>query len=120
MKAPALLSLIDQEAGAFQRIDNKWRPQNLLFELQMKTLMDDMTRRFNLVVQAESEFQGLIRAAFFVKSIRQLNLILKRANFVRRINDLAFIQAVSDFYSVYGEMLRYLKIDQARGQLQPI
>jgi hypothetical protein len=52
--------------------------------------------------------------------MRKMGLILKRAHFVRRANHLAFGQAVSEFYSAYGEILRYLKIDEARGKLEPV
>jgi len=115
----ALLDLLEQEAGAFKQVDNRWRPQNLLFELQMTELMNDMTRRFLRLKESEKELKTLDRAELFIKHLRRMGLILKRANFVRRTNDLAFVQAVSDFYAAYGEVLRYLKIDQARGQLQP-
>lgn len=82
--------------------------------------MNDMARKYSRLKEAEDELQTLDRADLLVKLLRRMGLILKRANFVRRANDLAFIQAVSDFYSAYGEVLRYLKIDQARGQLQPV
>lgn len=120
MGTPILLDLLDQESASFKQVDSKWRPQNLLFELQAKELMNDMARKYSRLKEAEDELQTLDRADLLVKLLRRMGLILKRANFVRRANDLAFIQAVSDFYSAYGEVLRYLKIDQARGQLQPV
>jgi len=55
-----------------------------------------------------------------LKSVRQLEFILRRAKYVRLANQLAFGQAVASFYTVYGNILRYLKIDQARGHLQPV
>lgn len=116
---PNLLGLLDEEQGSFAQIDSKWRPQNLFFELQMKELMADMLTRFKRLKEAEGEIQSLDRAPQLLKLVRKMGLIIKRAHFVRHSNNLAFVQAVSDFYTAYGEVLRYLKIDQARGQLQP-
>jgi hypothetical protein len=112
--------LIDQEIGSFQKIDNKWRPQNLFFELQTKELMNDMVRRYNRLKEAENELQTLDRAERLLRLMRKMGLILKRAHFVRRANHLAFGQAVSEFYTAYGEILRFLKIDEARGKLEPV
>lgn len=120
MGAPILRDLIDQEIGSFQKIDNKWRPQNLFFELQTKELMNDMVRRYNRLKEAENELQTLDRAERLLRLMRKMGLILKRAHFVRRANHLAFGQAVSEFYTAYGEILRFLKIDEARGKLEPV
>lgn len=120
MGTPILYDLLMQEAGAFHRLDSKWRPQNLFFELQTKQLMNDMIRRYQRLKEAENELQTLVRADRLLRQVRRMGLIIKRAYFVRRANHLAFGQAVSEFYTAYGEVLRYLKIDQARGQLQPV
>lgn len=112
-----LEDLLGEEQNAFAQIDSKWRPQNLLFELQMKELMRDMERRVNRLKEAESELDVLDRSSQYQKLLRKMTLIVKRAHFVRLSNNLAFMQAVSDFYTAYGEVLRYLKIDQTRGQL---
>ena len=79
-----------------------------------------MTRRYEALQASEGELKGLDRSELLLKYLRQLRLIVKRANFVRRGNQLAFAQAVSEFYSAYGEVLRYLRIDQARGKLEPV
>ena len=120
MGTPILRDLVDQEAGSFQRINNKWRPQNLFFELQTKELMNDMVQRYSRPKEGENELQTLDRADRLLKLVRKMGLILKRAHFVRRANHLAFGQAVSEFYTAYGEILRYLKIDEARGKLEPV
>jgi hypothetical protein len=114
-----LQTLVDEEAGAFQRIDSKWRPQNLFYELQTKTLLHDMDRRYTRLKEGESELQMLDRGDRLLKLVRRMGLVIKRAHFVRRSNHLAFGQAVSEFYTAYGEVLRYLKIDEARGKLEP-
>jgi len=114
-----LQDLIDEEAGAFQKINSKWRPQNLFYELQTKELIRDMVRRYRRLKEGERELQKLDRADLLLQHVRRMGLIIKRAYFVRRANHLAFCQAVSEFYTAYGEILRYLKIDEARGKLEP-
>lgn len=120
MGTPNLVKILDQETGAFQRIDNVWRPQHLFLPLQTQTLVKDMNHRYALVKASEEEFKTLERSSFYLKSVRQLEFILRRAKYVRLANQLAFGQAVASFYTVYGNILRYLKIDQARGHLQPV
>lgn len=117
---PRLVDLLNQETNSFQRIDNHWRPQNLFFELQTQELLKDMTRRFEALKASEDELKQLERADLLLKLMRRMGFIIRRANFVRRANHLAFGQAVAEFYTAYGEVIRYLKIDQARGQLQPV
>lgn len=70
--------------------------------------------------EGADELQQLERSDLFIKLYRRLEFIVKRANFLRRGNDLAFIQAVAEFYTNFGEVLRRLKIEQAKGQLQPV
>lgn len=119
MGVPGLVNLLDEETGLFQRVDNTWRPQNLFMDIQTQALLKDMERRYEALKAAEDELKTLDRAELLLKRLRSLRLIVKRANFVRRANHLAFAQAVSEFYSAYGDVLRYLRIDQARGKLQP-
>lgn len=120
MGTPNLNSILDQEIGSFQRIDNVWRPRHIFFQLQTQELVKDMNRRLALVKASEEEFKKLQRSSFYLKSARHLEFILRRAKFTRLANQLAFGQAVSEFFTVYGNILRYLRIDQARGHLQPV
>lgn len=120
MGTPLLLDLLSQEAGSFQRLDNKWRPQDLFFELQTQVLLKDMFHRYSALKAATDELRTLDRAELLFKYLRQMEFILRRAKFARRFNHLAFGQAVSDFYTAFGQVLRYLKINQARGRLQPV
>lgn len=114
-----LFDLLSEETGTFQRIDNVWRPQDLFMDIQTQVLLKDMVRRYEALQASEVELKTLDRSELLLKRLRSLRLIVKRANFVRRANHLAFAQAVSEFYSAYGEVLRYLRIDQARGKLKP-
>lgn len=114
---PLLESLVAREGVDFERISNQWRPINLLFELQAKSLMKDMSKRYANLVQANSELQTLDRADMYLKLVRKMKLVVRRAYFVRRLNQLAFLEAVTEFYTAYGKVLRFLKIDQQRGLL---
>lgn len=78
-----------------------------------------MERRYSRLKEGENELQKLVRGDHLLKLVRRMGLVLKRAHFVRRSNHLALGQAVSEFYTAYGEVLRYLKIDEARGKLEP-
>lgn len=116
---PLLYTLVQREGTSFERITNQWRPTDLLFELQSKALMKDMARRYASLLQAEGELQMLDRADFYLKLVRKMKLVLRRAYFVRRLNQLAFVEALAEFYSAYGRVLRFLKIDLGRGLLAP-
>ena len=113
----SLLEILNAEGGSFERLDYSWRPKNLFFELQTKDLLADMLRRQKNLSTAIGEFQRLDRMEFYLKQVRKITFIIRRAKFVRQSNHLAFGQAVSEFYTAYGQILRYLKIDQARGVL---
>lgn len=78
-----------------------------------------MARRYNFLVAAQVEFQKLDRADVYLSLVRKSKLVLRRAFYVYRMNHLAFLVAVSEFYSAYGQILRFLKIDMARGKLPP-
>jgi len=116
---PLLYDLVRREGVSFERITNQWRPTDLLFELQSKALMKDMARRYSLLIQAEEELQALDRADFYLRLVRKMKLLVRRAYFVRRLNQLAFLEAVSEFYTAFGSVLRFLKIDLGRGLLAP-
>jgi hypothetical protein len=109
---------LDREADSFRRLDNFWRPKNLFLQIQTQELMRDMNHRYAELKAGEGELMKLERASTYQKQLRRLEFIIRRAKFVRLSNQLAFGQAVSDFYTVYGKMLRFLKFDQARGKLQ--
>lgn len=119
MATPLLYALVQREGTAFERITNRWRPKDLLFELQAKEMMKDMARRYASLLQAEGELQMLDRADFYLKLVRKMKLVLRRAYFVRRLNQLAFLEAVAEFYAAFGLVLRFLKIDLGRGLLAP-
>jgi len=117
---PILLSILNEEVGTFQRIDNQWRPKNLFFKIQTQELLRDMVRRYTELKSAQEEIKLLDRAEMYLKHLRTLRLVLKRAMFLRLANHLAFAQAVTEFYTTFGVVLRYLRFDQGRGRLTPV
>lgn len=119
MASPGLLTILEQEdgSGTFQRGDNVWRPRNLFFEIQTQDLLKDMVKRYETLKESQNELKVLERATMYQQRLREMRLILKKAHFIRRANHLAFAQAVSEFYTAYGQVLRYLRIDKARGKL---
>lgn len=114
-----LQTLVDEEGNAFERLSHQWRPTDLIIEHQAKDMLKDMTHRYAQLTDAQVEFQKLDRADVYLKLVRKTKLVLRRATFVYRLNHLAFLAAVAEFYLAYGQILRFLKIDQARGLLSP-
>lgn len=120
MATPGLLGILVEETGTFNRTDNLWRPKNLFFDIQTQGLLRDMVRRYTALKTSEVELKTLDRAEMYLKHLRNLRFIVKRAHFLRRANHLAFAQAVTEFYTIFGVVLRYLRFDQARGKLTPV
>lgn len=75
-----------------------------------------MQARYEHLAAAQEELQTLDRADKYIKFLHRMRLWLREASFKWKADQLAFIQAVSGFYSDYGAVLRYLKFDQARGR----
>lgn len=119
MPTPKLYKILESESGSIQRIDHAWRPKDLLFEMQTQELLADMVLRYGELEAAQGEVKGLDRGAQMLSSLKKLRLVVKRATFVRRANQLAFMQAVTEFYTVYGDLLRFLKMDAQRGRVTP-
>lgn len=87
-----------------------------------RNLLKDAQGRFELLTAAEDEFQTLDNANRYFKIIRKMRLGIRKAQFAWRSDDLEFIKQIADFYSGYGTILRYLKIEEARGRFgsQPV
>jgi hypothetical protein len=111
--------ILEQEAGAFQRLDRKWRPQNLLPEPYRRSLLKDIQGKYERIFSALDEFTTLDRGAIYVKLVHRMRLYVQKAKFAWRFDDLAYFQAVTGFYSDYGTLMRLLATDKARGRLDP-
>jgi len=79
-----------------------------------------MIRRYTRLKESLEELKQLDRAEMYLKQVRSLRLLVKKAYFLRRANHLAFAQAVTEFYSIFGVVLRFLRFDEARGNLKPV
>lgn len=114
----ALLNeIIEQEGSDFQRLNNRWRPTDLLQSQQVRLLLRDLEAKFNLLSQAEGEFATLDRRDIYITIIRRMRLWLRQARFSWKSDHLQFIQAIASFYRDYGRILRLLRIDAQRGRL---
>jgi hypothetical protein len=112
-----LRRIVEQEGTSFQQIEHFWRPQNLLMSAQVRVLIHDIERRFERLSEAEGELETLDRADKYIKLLRRMRLDVRTATFTWKANQLRFIQAVTQFYSDFGAVLRLLKQDQQRGLL---
>lgn len=115
MRFRFLPKLLEQESG-FYRIDNQWQPKQLLPDPYRRDLLKDAQSRLAALEQAEDEFQALDRSSLFIGLLKTLRLVVRRAQFAWRTDDLKFLQSISEFYSGYGTILLHLKHEHARGR----
>lgn len=116
MDYPLLKQLVEQEGRTFQRIDQRWRPSDLLMLPQVRLLLRDIERRYDLLAEAEPEFKKLSRSDLYITMVRRMRLWVRRATFTWKSDQLTFIQLVAKFYKDYGQILRLLKYEQLRGR----
>lgn len=111
-----LPTILEHEGSQFYRLERRWRPKDLIPEPFRRSMLKDVQARFTRLEEAESEFQTLDRATFFLTVLRRMRLTVRDAKFAWRTDDLKFIESISNFYTDYGTILRNLKIEQARGR----
>lgn len=110
--------ILQQEAKAFQRIENQWRPSDLLPEIQSKLLMNGLVKKYEYLSAATDELSSLDRADIYHRLLKQMGLNVRKALYFRRSNQVAFLQSVAEFYTDFGRVLRLLKIDDQRGKFK--
>lgn len=108
--------LLQQEGDRFYQIDKRWRPKDLIPSIISSNILKDAVAKFKGLQEAQAELQTLDRAPIYTRILNRMQLALRRAQFAWRADDLLLIQAIAEFYSDYGTVLQYLKIDQARGR----
>jgi hypothetical protein len=79
-------------------------------------LLKNVQARFSHLEAAEDELQSLVKAPLFIKILRRMRFTVRDAKFAWRTDDLKFLDSIASFFIDYGIVLRYLKIEQARGQ----
>lgn len=99
------------EGEPFRAMDRRWRPRNLLVEPYRRQLLKNLRERYATLAAALPEFETLTRAERYVKAIYRMRLLVKQAEFAWRFDDLAFIKAISEFYSHYGTIMRFLSME---------
>lgn len=104
-----LRKLLEDEP--FRAMDRQWRPRNLLVEPYRRQLLKNVRERYAKLTVALPEFEMLVRAERYVKAIYRMRLSVKQAEFAWRFDDLAFIRAISEFYSYYGTVMRFLSLE---------
>lgn len=118
MRYRILPALLSEEGPDFYRINRRWQPKGLLVDPYRRNLLLDALARHRRLQEAEDELQALDRAPLYLRILKRMRLTLRRAQMAWRSDDLAFIQALSEFLSDYGTVLQNLKIDQARGRFE--
>ena len=119
MRYRILPSILQEEAGHFQKLDQRWRPNQLLPEPYRRSLLKDIKRRYVKLFSALDELSSLERGDRYVRLVHRMRLYSQKASFAWRFDDQSFIQAIAGFYADYGLLLRWISIDQKRGKFKP-
>lgn len=113
-----LPQLISQEGDAFYRITHRWKPKGLIPDPYRRNLLKDAQAKFELLTEAEPEIGTLTYSDRYFKILRNMRLQLRKAHFAWRSDDLELLNQLGNFYSGYGIILRYLKLEQQRGRFE--
>ena len=119
MEYRILPQILGQEGVNFYRIDRRWKPKELMPSIISQAMLKDAQQRLNFLSQAEDELQTLERAHLYIRILKRMRFTVRKAQFAWRADDLEFLKAIADFFGDYGTVLQFLKIDQARGRLEP-
>jgi hypothetical protein len=111
-----LPAILDDAQADIHRLEHRWQPKDLLFLSQAQETLRDLLKRYNQLLAARDEMQTLDRATRYMGYLSRLRFSLRVAHFTWKGDQLAFIRAVSAFYSDYGAVLRLLKEDSMRGK----
>ena len=107
--------ILDQESGQLKLVEKRWRPTNLLYVSQARSLLQDIGRRYRLLVSARDEMEMLDRAAKYIQLLSRMRVYLRQAHFTWKGDQLMFVRAVAGFYSDFSYILRLIKEDRDRG-----
>jgi len=110
--------ILEQEGSDFYRLDRRWQPKDLIPDPYRRNMLKDAQAKLSVLEKAEDEFQTLTKSSLFIGILKDLRLVVRRAQFAWRTDDLKFIEAISEFYSNYGTLLQQLKHEHARGRFK--
>lgn len=111
-----LPTILDQEGTAFYRGTNAWKPKNLVPDVYRRTALKDIQERLVHLEAGEMELRVLDRGPMYIGALKRMRHAVRQAQFAWRVDDLKFLQSISEFYSDFGTVLRNLQIDKARGR----
>ncbi len=112
MKQPSSVSALLQSSGPFNRLDGTWRPTSLVSEQFLTEQLQQMEQALTTVqtlFKAEPR-QFADKLPLYARCLRQMRRSLVSARFSRGLDHLVFISAMTEFYSAYGVMLRFLHL----------
>jgi hypothetical protein len=107
--------MLRQEGTSFQDVSDIWKPTQLLYMAQVRSLLHDMQVKYDEASAASEELQTLPRSDRYIKQLTEMRLSLREANFQWKANQVRFLNAASKFYSNFGTMLRFLRWEGQRG-----
>jgi len=114
---PVLNKILNEEGTRFHRVGDRWQPQDLIPDPYRRNLLLDAQERYKQLKKGQDELASLQRAHLYVGILKRMHLTVRRAQFAWRVSDLEFIEAIAEFFTDYGTVLRNLKFDRRRGRL---
>lgn len=118
MRYPLLRKVLQGEGSDFYRSTNRWRPNDLIPDPYRRDVLKDVEERFRELDLAEDELQTLTRPAIYIGALKDMRHAIRRAMYAWRTDDVAFIEAIAEFFTAYGTVLQNLRRDQALGHLE--
>lgn len=117
MRYSNLREILDTEGSDFYRSTDRWKPQDLIPGPYRRELLKDVEERFRRLDLAEDELQTLPRPALYMGALKDMRHLIRRAMYAWRFDDLAFIEAIAEFFQKYGTVLQNLHRDRSLGHL---
>jgi len=111
-----LPTVLEQEGPDFYQVSRRWKPKNLIPDPYRRNILKDAQDRLGLLEEGEDEFGQLDRASLYLNALKRMRFAVRQAQFAWRADDLKFLQHITEFFSDYGTVLQFLKIDKARGR----
>lgn len=108
--------LLQQEGTDFQRIEQRWRPVDILYIQQTRALLHDLRERYEQLAVAQAELQTLTKADLLIKLLTRMRMYVRQAGLFWKTDHLSFIRAVAGFYADLGVIMRTLKNEQDLGR----
>jgi hypothetical protein len=98
--------LLDQESFT---TTSRWRTDSLLPPAQALALLNDLKSRHSRLLLTAEELSLMKRSLFYAKALERMRVLVRLADFVWKSDQVRFFQYVSEFFTLYGNILMSVK-----------